>query len=165
AARIYIDFLLARPQQERAMTYGFRPAEVGIPLASPVDTAHGIDPAEPQTTLEVPSAEVMDAVLRLWDRHKKHANIVLALDTSGRMGEQDKLPNARQGAIDFVDALGDDDTLHVLTFSHELRWAVQGARVGTSRATLHEHLGGLFAEGGTALYDAIDAANTFVRRG
>jgi Ca-activated chloride channel family protein len=37
AAQIYIKYLLARPQQERAMSFGFRPGAVDVPLASPID--------------------------------------------------------------------------------------------------------------------------------
>ena len=32
AAKVYIDYLLQRPQQERAITYGFRPGAVDVPL-------------------------------------------------------------------------------------------------------------------------------------
>lgn len=55
AGKIYIQYLLARPQQERAMEYGFRPASLDVPLAAPLDSNHGIDSKEPKTTLEVPS--------------------------------------------------------------------------------------------------------------
>jgi len=34
AAQIYIKYLLARPQQERAMQYGFRPGAVDVPFGS-----------------------------------------------------------------------------------------------------------------------------------
>src|SRR5262245_57476098 len=46
AADAYIEYLLARPQQERAMSYGFRPGDPSIPLGAPLDAAHGIDPKE-----------------------------------------------------------------------------------------------------------------------
>src|SRR5262249_12399054 len=62
-AEAYVDFLLARPQQERAMALGFRPGDPSIRLAAPLDAAHGIDPKEPQTTLEVPEPVVVNAVL------------------------------------------------------------------------------------------------------
>ncbi len=55
AAKIYIQYLLARPQPVKAMQYGFRPALVDLPLAAPLDAAHGMNPQEPKTTLEVPS--------------------------------------------------------------------------------------------------------------
>src|SRR5271165_2383709 len=95
AAKIYIQYLLARPQQEKAMQYGFRPAALDITLAAPLDTAHGIDPQEPKTTLEVPSVDVINALLQLWKTEKKHSNIALVLDTSGSMAEEGKMQNAK----------------------------------------------------------------------
>ena len=70
AAQTYIQYLLAGPQQEKAVPSGFRPIDVEITLGAPFDTAHGVDPKESQTTLSVPSVEVMDAVLKLWKQHK-----------------------------------------------------------------------------------------------
>src|SRR4029077_7593687 len=54
AAKLYIQYLLGRAQQEKAMEYEFRPASVQVALAAPLDPSHGIDPKEPKTTLEVP---------------------------------------------------------------------------------------------------------------
>ena len=59
AAKIYTQYLLAREQQEKAIQYGFRPASVDVPLSAPLDVAHGIDPQEPKTTLEVPQVEII----------------------------------------------------------------------------------------------------------
>src|SRR5499433_2865094 len=102
AAKIYIQYLLARPQQEKAMQYGFRPAAVDVPLAVPLDAAHGMDPKEPKTTLEVPPADVINSVLESWKEHKKSADVVLVLDTSGSMNEEQKMQNAREGAKQLV---------------------------------------------------------------
>lgn len=82
AAEIYLDYLLARPRQEMALRHGFRPANITVPLGAPFDAAHGVDPREPQTTLAVPSGEVVDAALELWQRHRKPADVTLLLDLS-----------------------------------------------------------------------------------
>jgi Ca-activated chloride channel family protein len=37
AARVYIKYLLERPQQEKALTYGFRPASVDVAVGAPID--------------------------------------------------------------------------------------------------------------------------------
>src|SRR5262249_5769044 len=42
AAKDYIQYLLARPQQEKAIAYGFRPGSVDVPVAAPIDAAHGV---------------------------------------------------------------------------------------------------------------------------
>ena len=158
AAQIYTKYLLARPQQERAMTYGFRPGAVDIPLASPIDAAHGVDPKEPKTTLEVPSAEVIHAILQTWKQDKKNADVVLVLDTSGSMNEDQKMQNAREGAKQLVSMLDDSDTFSLLPFSTRMNWAFQDLPVKTERQHATDTVSSLFADGGTALYDSIDAA-------
>jgi Ca-activated chloride channel family protein len=158
AAKIYIQYLLARPQQEKAMKYGFRPGAVDVPLAAPLDTDHGIDPKEPKTTLEVPSVEVINGLLQLWRAEKKHSNIVLVLDTSGSMADEGKMVNARIGAKQLVGLLDDGDTFSFLPFSSELHWTGQNVVVKDGRQQLLQQISSLFAGGGTALYDAIDAA-------
>ena len=158
AAQIYIKYLLARPQQEKAMTYGFRPGAVDVPLASPIDASHGVDPKEPKTTLEVPSAEVINSVLEMWKQDKKTADVVLVLDTSGSMVEEQKMQNAREGAKQLVSMLDDSDTFSLLPFSTKMNWAFQDLPVKTQRQHAQDTIASLFADGGTELYDSIDAA-------
>ena len=158
AAKIYIQYLLARPQQLKAVQYGFRPALVDLPLAAPLDAAHGMNPQEPKTTLEVPSADIINGILQAWRTQKKHSNVVLVLDTSGSMNEEGKIQSAREGAKQLVQLLDDGDTFSFLPFSSELHWAQRNASVKTERANLTAQIGSLFAGGGTALYDAIDSA-------
>jgi Ca-activated chloride channel family protein len=157
AAKIYIQYLLARAQQEKAMQYGFRPAAVDVTLAEPLDSAHGIDPKEPKTTLEVPSVEVINQILQVWKAQKKHSNIVLVLDTSGSMSEEGKMTSAKEGAKQLVELLDDGDTFSFLPFSSELHWTQQDASIKTQRAESLVNIDSLFASGGTALYDSIDA--------
>jgi Ca-activated chloride channel homolog len=158
AAKIYIQYLLARPQQLKAMQYGFRPALVDLPLAAPLDAEHGMNPQEPKTTLEVPSADIINGILQVWRAQKKHSNVVLVLDTSGSMNEEGKIQSAREGAKQLVQLLDDGDTFSFLPFSSELHWAQRNASVKNERANLTTQIDSLFAGGGTALYDSIDAA-------
>jgi Ca-activated chloride channel homolog len=158
AAGVYIDYLLARPQQEAALRFGFRPSAVEIPLSSPVDTAHGVDPKEPQTTLEVPSVEVIDAVLKLWHQNKKRSVVTLVLDRSGSMNDEQRMENAKAGAEQLVELLDDEDTFSLLPFNNTPAWALREVRLGDERQTVQQTLRGIFADGGTALYDSIAAA-------
>ena len=155
AARVYIDYLLAPEQQRRALPHGFRPASVDVAVGAPIDAAHGVDPAQPRTTLPVPPADVTNAVLARFREVKKPASITLVMDTSGSMNEGGKIANARAGAQQFVDALGDRDQLSVLLFNHQARWALESAPLAQDRARAGQTVGGLIADGGTALYDAI----------
>ena len=158
AARKYLDFLLAREQQEKALALGFRPALADIPLTAPLDAAHGVNAKEPQTTLEVPSVETMDATMRLWQANKKRSNITLVMDVSGSMNERGRIANARLGAQELVKMLGDEDTYRLLPFSSTVFPAAPAAPLGKIRPQAMAAAGSLIANGGTALYDAIAAA-------
>jgi len=161
AAEKYIEFLLAEEQQKRAMEFGFRPAIATIPLEAPVDTDHGIDPKQPKTTLEVPSAAVMEEIIALWKKNKKHANIVLVLDTSGSMGGP-KIANAKQGATMLIDMLGDEDQLSLLPFNSDVRWVAKGMKMEKQRAEAKRQVNTYFAGGGTALYRAVEEASKYL---
>ena len=158
AAKVYIQYLLQRPQQERAITYGFRPGAVDVPVTTPIDQAHGVDPQEPKTTLEVPSVAVMDAILKLFDQRKKAANVVLVLDTSGSMNDDKKIQNAREGAKQLVNLLSPADHLSLVPFNTKINWAATDVPISSGRDDLLRTIDSLFAGGGTALYDSIDAA-------
>jgi Ca-activated chloride channel family protein len=162
AAKVYIQYLLQKPQQEKAITYGFRPGAVDVPVALPIDEAHGVDPKEPKTTLEVPAVPVIDAILNLWQQRKKAANIVLVLDTSGSMNDDRKIQNAREGAKQLVSLLADGDRLSLLPFNSQYSWASQNLLIKTGRDELSKTIDSLFAQRGTALYDSIDAAYQYL---
>jgi Ca-activated chloride channel family protein len=158
AAKVYIDYLLAKPQQAKAIPYGFRPGSVDVPVGPPIDREHGVDPKEPQTTLEVPSVEVMHAILALWQANKKHSNITLVFDTSGSMKESQKMENARPAALQLVDLLRDEDQFSLLPFNATPRWSLQRVPMKTGRDLAKERIAALYPSGGTALYDAIAEA-------
>ena len=161
AAEQYIQFLTAAPQQQRAMEFGFRPADVAISLAAPIDAAHGVDPKQPKTTLEVPSATVAKATIELWKKFKKHSRVALLLDVSGSMRGK-KIIEARQGAEQFIRSLGDEDTLSFMPFNHQTVWAGRDWQVGAERQRAIQAVESCFADGGTSLYDAISEAHRFL---
>jgi Ca-activated chloride channel homolog len=160
AAKAYIQYLLAPAQQAKAIPHGFRPALPEIPLAAPIDVAHGVDPKEPKTTLDVPSVEVIDATLQLWRENKRHANVALVLDVSGSMNSEggSRIANAKIGAEQLVQALDPADRFSLLVFNQAPRWVGEPSLLSTSRPAVVDVVRSLFAEGGTALYDAVDTA-------
>jgi Ca-activated chloride channel family protein len=158
AAQKYLDFLLARPQQEKALRYGFRPALPEVPLAAPLDAAHGVNPKEPQTTLEVPGSEIMEGALRLWQENKKRSRITLVFDVSGSMKTDDKIGSARSGALELLKKIDDADSFALLPFNQQAMGDASPAPLKTMRARYEQQISSLFPGGGTALYDAIDAA-------
>jgi Ca-activated chloride channel family protein len=164
AADLFIAFLLDKTRQQRAMALGFRPADPSLALAAPIDAAHGVNPREPQTTLDVPDPAVLQGALDLFTKVKKHARVVLAVDVSGSMQEDNKFGAARDGAAAFVEALGDADAVSLVTFNNQVTWATHMAPVAQSRAQVLGVVRGLFADGGTSLYDAVGEGYDMLQR-
>jgi Ca-activated chloride channel family protein len=160
AARTYIQYLLAPEQQAKAVPNGFRPALVEVPLAAPIDTAHGVDPKEPQTTLEVPGAPTIEAILQLWRDNKRHANVALVLDVSGSMNSEGgaRIANAKAGAQQLAETLADADRFSLMVFNQTPHWLLEGQTLKDTRSQAVSTIQSVLAEGGTAMYDAIDMA-------
>ena len=157
AAEVFEKYLLDKPQQLKALEFGFRPADAAIPLTAPLDAQHGVDPSQPQTILEIPSAEVIQSALGLWKQAKKPVDVVVVMDISGSMAG-DKIATARTSLVQFINQLDDRDRLEVRTFNDELMMLSPLAPVGEKRAELTQRVSGIFESGGTALYDAVSAA-------
>lgn len=157
ATQIYIDYLLAEAQQQKALEYGFRPGNINVALAAPIDLAHGVDPQQPKTTLPVPAADVIYAIKKLWHEQKRHANVVMVLDISGSM-QGEKIQNLRVGAQQMLDILGEEDHFSLLPFHTDPIWALRNAPVSQYREKARELVKSLFAGGNTALYSAINIA-------
>src|SRR5204862_7356046 len=84
-AEAFLAFLKRRPAQERALALGFRPADPAVAMGAPLDAAHGVDPQQPQTLLEIPEAATLDRLLELWRSTKKSSDVTLVFDKSGSM--------------------------------------------------------------------------------
>ncbi|MGE9267515.1 MAG: extracellular solute-binding protein [Verrucomicrobiales bacterium] len=155
AARKYLDFLLSAEQQRATMSHGFRPADPNIALSEQFSPANGVTAAGPQTTLEVPEVETINAIRELWRERKKKSHVILTIDTSGSMSEQGKMAAAREGAKALIDMLHESDRVSLMTFSNEANWIARNQLVGEQRDALHGLIDGLFPNGRTTLYDAI----------
>jgi Ca-activated chloride channel family protein len=164
AAAAYIQYLLDKPQQQKALSYGFRPASVDVAAGAPLDAQHGVDPAEPRTTLEVPAVDVIERVLAVWRTNKKSVDVVLVMDTSGSMNDQQKLVQARVGADQFVSMMNDADSLSLLPFSTQFNWAMENVVLSQAgKMTATAKIDSLFASGETSLYDSIREAHEHLK--
>ena len=85
---------------------------------------------------------------------KKRATVVILLDTSLSM-RGNKMKNAVEGTIQFINRLERDDEVIVYTFSDDTTELEPSGRVGNVSESLRRTLSGLFAEGNTALYDTV----------
>jgi Ca-activated chloride channel family protein len=158
AAEDFQAFLLDRPQQVKAIELGFRPADPGIPLAAPLDKGHGVDPAQPQTVLQVPSAEVISGIQDLWRREaKKPVDLVVVMDVSGSM-EGQKISAARNSLLQFIDLLDDRDRLQVTLFSKDIVTLTPLTPLGEKREDVRRRVSGIVDQTDTRLYGAVAQA-------
>lgn len=156
-AQAFLNFLKAKPAQQKALELGFRPGDATIAIGAPIDDAHGVNPKEPQTLLEVPDAATLNKLIAVWRSLKKGSDVVLAFDKSGSMNGK-PMNEARKGAHAFLDSLSDVDQASLLFFDQEVYPPVGPMKMDTGRKTLQDRVDATVAGGGTALYDAIATA-------
>jgi Ca-activated chloride channel family protein len=152
------QYLTSQPVQERVLEAGYRPADLSIPIdgpTSPINAANGADPAQPQTTLQVPGPAVVQAVRDVWWLTKRHTNVYLVADTSGSMAG-DKLSQAQDALVTFIGQIkGDTERVGLIAFSSSVYQVEELDTLGSNRARLLSAIGGLEARGDTALLDAV----------
>ena len=157
AAGQLLAFLRKRPAQERALAHGFRPADTQIAITAPVDAAHGADPKQPQTLLDVPDGATLFALIDTWREYKRPADVTLVFDTSGSM-RGEPIAEARTGAKSFLDNLGKRDSVGLLFFDSQAYPVFGPFTLGEGKENLQKRIDQAFAKGGTALYDAVAQA-------
>ncbi len=159
AAVTFRDFLLQPAQQQKALRYGFRPADLNIKITSPVDSAHGVDPSQPKSVLQVPSVDVINAIKASWDQQRRKVDVMLILDRSGSMndaiGGVAKIDAAKQGLAEFVNLLGDSDGLGLTVFSDDANVLTPIGALGPKRQSVLTTINGIIAGGNTRLFDTI----------
>lgn len=156
AAEAFRRHLMSAERQKAALErFGFRPAETSIPLAAPIDAAHGLDPAQPKNVLPNPPVEVTRRILDSFEAVKRPVAVTFVLDTSGSM-KGEPFRQAKAGARTFLEGLPAEDQVRVLLFSSRTQWLSPGyGPLSEVRPTLVSSIEESFAGGGTALYDAI----------
>lgn len=154
AARLFRDYLLSEAGQQLALAGGLRPVHTAVPLASPLDETHGVDPSQPTAVFAPPSVAAVYAAQELWQEARKDVNLALLLDTSGSM-RGSKMESMRAAAIQFVEQMGDDDYLSIIAFSTEPDLILNHIQVGPNRQKIIKAITDLRAEGDTTLFDAI----------
>ncbi|MBI3327621.1 MAG: extracellular solute-binding protein [Nitrospinae bacterium] len=157
AARMFIDYLLRRESQEKAMEWGFRPANPAVPYGPYLSPEYGIDPKQPKALLGRIKPDLAEEIMNTWQDVKKPGVVVLVMDLSGSMGSPGKLDRAREGAKRFLDAMTPQTYVGLVTFSdtvHEEN-LVPVAPLTDNRFRIAEIIDKARAQGGTALFDAV----------
>ncbi len=162
AADQFFNFLMTADSQKLAMTYGFRPANVDVPLADPVSATYGVQPQGVQNILPIPPADVIVAAKNAWAQNRKRADIVLVVDVSGSMQDDNKLDQAKAGLGTFLQRILPEDRLGLVSFSSKARVEVEAAPLSQNRVQLDDAIQALRPEGKTAIYDGLMAAKAML---
>ncbi|MEZ4672352.1 MAG: VWA domain-containing protein [Anaerolineae bacterium] len=155
AAQVFTQYILLEPQQEIIMAEGFRPVNPNVKLAFPFVPENGVTLEGPKTVLDVPAANVISGIQESWSLVKKQADILLLIDTSGSMQDEDKIGQAKAAALKFLDELSPGNRVGLVSFSDSIVPRVKLASFETVRQDLDANINGLRADGGTALFDAL----------
>ncbi|MCP4168692.1 MAG: VWA domain-containing protein [Chloroflexi bacterium] len=156
AAALFKDYLLSNEQQALAVDWGLRPADPDVSLHEPIVLKNGAVPAltsESVPHLSYPSDEIVGHILEMWQQVKKKATVIMLLDTSGSMSG-DKIKNAVEGALVFIDQMDAADEIYLITFATDSVQLSSGS-VGAVGESVRGGLEGVYADGATALYQAI----------
>jgi Ca-activated chloride channel homolog len=83
-------------------------------------------------------------------------DLVVVLDRSGSMADDDKMVYALAGLKALVEQLGEDDTLTIIAFNSSVQTVYGPARV-SNVAAIEAEVDGIYPTGGTNIYDALQA--------
>lgn len=159
AALAFRSFLLDPAQQAKALQYGFRPTNPVVKTGAPIDSAHGVDPSQPRTLLQIPQADVINAIKSSWHELRHKVDVMLILDRSGSMNDPiggiSKIAAARQGLKEFINLLGNDDRPGLTAFSDAADTITPVSLLGPKRQDMQNQIDQITANGSTRLFDTI----------
>jgi Ca-activated chloride channel homolog len=155
AANQFFNFLTTPDSQRLAMNFGFRPSNPDVPLADPVSAAFGVQPKGPQNTLPIPPADVIVAAKDTWAQNRKRADIILVVDVSGSMQDDNKLDQVKAGLGAFLQRILPEDRVGLVSFSTTPNVEVAAAPLAQDRNDIDSAIQGLRAQGKTSIYDAL----------
>src|SRR4051794_21550320 len=164
AAEEFQKFLASEITPGLAGQYGFRPGDDNAKPSGMVTTANGVDPSQPKIELKVPEPKVLNRVLTTWRRDRKPANVLLVLDNSGSMGDENKLEQAKDGLRGFFANAAPQDRIGLMKFSSRPQLLVPLAPFGANRARLQSAVNQIFPEDDTALFQATAAGIALVKK-
>ena len=155
------EFLATPDAQAAILQAGYRPADLTIPLdspGSPLTKENGVDASQPQTTLQLPTPDVVQVVQNVWALTKRKTNVFLVVDTSGSMNG-DKLDNAQAALKTFLAQIPtDQERVGLVEFNSGIANIIELDTLGANRPALTSAVNTLEAGGNTALLDAVRTA-------
>lgn len=178
AAQAFEAFVQRPENQRKVLQFGFRPGNPTVAVGAPINAANGVDPGQPQTTLGLPTPQVLVKLVEKWGELRKGARVLLVIDVSGSMGDdagngETKLDLAKSAAITALDQFKSDDLVGLRVFSTQINKTeprdytdvVPVGPVAQQRETLIRAIDNLAPTNGTPLYTAAGAAFDDVKKG
>lgn len=153
-ARAFQEYLAGQITPEVAAKSGFRPADLGARPGPPITPENGADPSQPKQTLSLPSPPVLARIRDAWREDRKPANVMLVVDVSGSMADENRLVRAKQGLGVFFDQIQPQDRVGLMVFDDQVDQLVPIQAFSQDERQLRRKVGGLFPDGGTAFRDA-----------
>jgi Ca-activated chloride channel family protein len=154
----YSNYLTTAVPQRAILAAGYRTVNPEVPITasgSPLTLAAGVDPRQPQVALQIPEEAVVDRLLSLWNVLKRQSRQVWVVDTSGSMGESQKLQRVKEALLILIDSADPLDEVGLIRFADKSQLMVPpGLMTDTQRAALKRTVQSLSASGNTALLDA-----------
>ncbi|MDX6411695.1 MAG: Ca-activated chloride channel, partial [Gaiellaceae bacterium] len=158
SAEVFGAWLQRRLTPELVARYGYRSGSARSKPLDPVTRANGADPSQPRRLLTLPQPDVLGRIKQAWHEDRKAANVLLVVDVSGSMQDEDKIGQARLGLQRFLRELSPRDRVGLTTFASAASTIVPIARVSQNGTLIRSNVDLLVAGGATALYDATSAA-------
>lgn len=155
AARVFTDYVLMPEQQQVIMSFGFRPVNPDVTLASPFEEQYGVTLDGPSNVLTVPEPAVIAKIQDSWSFVKKQADIMLLIDVSGSMEEDNKLTQAKQAALAFLDSTELTNRVGLAIFYDVYQVMVKPDILEVNKSQLQDAINSLEPGGRTVLYNAI----------
>lgn len=153
AARVFTQYVIAAPAQQLIMEQGFRPVNPDVKLAFPFTDENGVTEAGPSNILDVPPSNVIISIQESWALVKKQADIMLVIDVSGSMLDEDKIGQAKQAALAFLDNMESNNRVGLTVFNDQVRTLVPIGNFESVSADIRDWINRINADGGTALFD------------
>ncbi|MDO9065862.1 MAG: VWA domain-containing protein, partial [Chloroflexota bacterium] len=154
----FANYLTTAGPQRSILAAGYRTVNPEVPITasgSPLTAAAGVDPRQPQVALQIPEEAVVDRLLGLWNLLKRHSRQVWVVDTSGSMGDAQKLQRVKDALLVLIASADPEDEVGLIRFADKSQLMVPvGLMTDTQRNSLKRTVQSLSASGNTALLDA-----------
>jgi Ca-activated chloride channel homolog len=157
--RAFVDFLTGVKSQEAFLAAGYRPADLSIQLdqsGSPFAATDAVDWRQPKTTLQIPSATVIEVVQNVWWYTKRPTNVYLVVDTSGSM-DSEKMSRTKVALRSFINQIqGERDKVGIVEFGSGIKHFEPLRTLSEEgRSYMLSLVDNMEAYGNTALIDAV----------